>query len=79
MRGVATLLAFSAASFAAETDAAQALRILNANCAQCHSKAMTMSSLDLSSRESALKGGSRGAVIVPGQAAASKQIGRAHV
>ena len=74
MRGVATLLAFTAASFAAETDAAQALRILNANCAQCHSKAMAMSSLDLSSRETALKGGSRGPVIVPGQAAASKLI-----
>ena len=40
----------AASALAADSDAAKALQILNANCSQCHSKAMTMSALDLSSR-----------------------------
>jgi mono/diheme cytochrome c family protein len=59
---------------AAEADAAAALAILTANCAQCHSKQMAMSGLDLSSREAVLKGGTGGPAIVAGDAGSSKLI-----
>ncbi|MBC8164319.1 MAG: DUF1549 domain-containing protein, partial [Bryobacteraceae bacterium] len=62
-------------TFAADdTVATQAVAILEANCNQCHTKALSMSGLDLSSREAALKGGSRGAVIIAGKASESKLI-----
>jgi hypothetical protein len=54
--------------------APRALEILSANCAQCHSKTLALSGLDLSSRDAALKGGSRGAALTPGNAAASRLI-----
>ena len=57
---------------AAEPLATQAVEILRANCSQCHTKAMSMSGLDLSSREAALRGGSRGAALAPGKASESK-------
>jgi len=49
-----------------------ALAILRDNCLACHSKAASMSGLDLSTRESALKGGQRGPAILPGRAADSR-------
>src|ERR671928_12488 len=44
------------AAVADDSVAAGALRILQTNCHQCHTKAMSMSGLDLSSRESLLRG-----------------------
>src|SRR5579862_8200360 len=46
--------------------------ILNKNCAQCHGQAPGMGNLDLRTRDAALKGGSHGAAIVPGDAANSR-------
>ena len=59
---------------AAADPATRALEILSSNCAQCHAKALTMAGLDLSSREAMLQGGTRGAAVVPGNAAASRLI-----
>jgi mono/diheme cytochrome c family protein len=50
---------------------AQAHQILAAKCTQCHSAAVKMSGLDLTSREAALRGGTRGPALVAGDAAAS--------
>src|SRR6185436_7853610 len=46
--------------------------ILEKNCLSCHGEAMQSGKLDLRSRESALKGGARGADLVPGDADASR-------
>lgn len=46
--------------------------ILEENCWKCHSQSMQLSKLNLSTREDALKGGARGAVIVPGRSEDSK-------
>ncbi len=68
--------ALLAAITAAQAGAAapEAVEILRAKCTQCHSKTLSMSGLDLSSREAALRGGSRGAVLVAGKASESKLI-----
>ena len=68
------LAILAATPTASGADAAKALEILRSNCGQCHSKAMAMSGLDLSTREGAMKGGSRGAAVVSGEAAKSKLI-----
>jgi hypothetical protein len=44
----------------------EATAILEKNCVQCHSAQVSLSDLSLTSREAALKGGKRGAAIVPG-------------
>jgi len=46
--------------------------ILAKNCLKCHGEAMQLSKLDLRTRESALRGGQRGAAIVPGNAEESR-------
>jgi hypothetical protein len=47
--------------------------IIQQNCAPCHGlTSLASSGLDLTSRESALKGGSRGPALVPGKAAESR-------
>src|SRR5580700_9963767 len=46
--------------------------VFQATCWKCHSPAVKSSGLDLSSRESALKGGEGGAVLVPGNAQKSR-------
>jgi hypothetical protein len=51
--------------------AQDALQIIETRCAPCHNKVQRMSDLDLSSRAAALKGGRRGAAILPGNAANS--------
>ena len=63
----AILFGILAASLAAQ-DAAE---ILSQNCLACHGSA-AMSGLDLRTRASMLKGGTRGAAIVPGKAEASR-------
>jgi len=57
-----------AALRAAETSAIQ---VLQTNCSGCHGAAAQMGGLDLRTREAVLKGGARGAAIVPGNATAS--------
>lgn len=49
--------------------------ILAQNCFHCHGD-VQKSGLDLRSRDAALKGGQRGAAIVPGNAAASRLLRR---
>src|SRR5262247_3170371 len=68
------LLSVVAAVCAAEHDALKAMEVLRANCFQCHTKDVAMSGLDLSSRDAALKGGTRGAALVPGKSAESRMI-----
>ena len=55
-----------------EETAAKAIDVLQANCFQCHSKALSMSGLDLSSREGLIRGGSRGTAVLPGKASDSR-------
>lgn len=66
MKPVFLWAAIASVSFAAEGDPARAMEVLRANCQQCHTKSMAMSGLDLSTREAALKGGSRGPAFVAG-------------
>src|SRR3989442_16012739 len=46
--------------------------ILQANCWACHGQAVQLSKLDLRTRDAAVKGGDRGAAIVPGRADESR-------
>ena len=46
--------------------------ILQSNCLSCHGAAMQLSKLDLRTRDSALKGGEHGIVLVPGKADGSR-------
>src|SRR5256885_3694670 len=46
--------------------------ILQDSCLKCHGEAMQLSKLDLRSLDSALKGGEKGAAIVPGKAEESR-------
>ncbi len=48
-----------------------AVRILQANCAQCHNSSVKMSGLDASLRDGLLKGGTRGSALAPGKPEAS--------
>ncbi len=57
---------------AADETQDRALAILRDHCLACHSKPTIMSGLDLSTRESALKGGQRGPALVPGRAGDSR-------
>ncbi|MBM3813678.1 MAG: DUF1553 domain-containing protein [Acidimicrobiia bacterium] len=64
MRAILFLAALSAS-------AQDAIEVLSARCWQCHTSKLAMSGLDLTTREAALKGGSRGASVVPGDTGAS--------
>src|SRR5260370_2865211 len=66
----------SIASAQAISPAQKALSILNQNCASCHGASQQMSGYDLRTREAALRGGLRGAAIVPGRADESPLMGR---
>ncbi|MDX1981525.1 MAG: PSD1 and planctomycete cytochrome C domain-containing protein [Bryobacteraceae bacterium] len=52
------------------------LPILQRNCVGCHGNAQQMSGFSLSKRESAIRGGSQGAAIVPGKSGESALIRR---
>ncbi len=67
--GLPLLLLPALASAAGTPEAAVA--ILQQRCGQCHGDSSGMSGLKVTSRENVLKGGSRGASIVPGKAAES--------
>ncbi len=56
-----------APSLAADDASGAAIAILEQRCAQCHGESSGLSGLKLTSRESILKGGSRGAAVVPGK------------
>src|SRR6185295_4315878 len=45
--------------------------ILERDCRQCHGDTVQLGKLDLSTRDSALRGGTRGSDIIPGNAEAS--------
>ncbi len=51
---------------------ARAVAVLQANCSGCHGESAAMSGLRLSSRDQALKGGTRGPAITPGDAKQSR-------
>jgi hypothetical protein len=56
---------------AAEQFASRILPVLVKDCQGCHGQAMALSKLDLRTRESMLRGGTRGPAIVPGKASES--------
>ncbi|HMC58270.1 MAG TPA: DUF1549 domain-containing protein, partial [Candidatus Solibacter sp.] len=77
MRRVCFVLAWgvaAAAMGAADTPVpfADVRAVFESSCWKCHGAAIQLSKLDLRTRESALKGGQRGAAIVPGKAEASR-------
>ncbi len=74
LRSIVLAIVAVVAARAADSSAEQALEVLHAKCSQCHSRALSMSGLDLSSREAVLKGGSRGPSIVAGKAGESRLI-----
>jgi hypothetical protein len=77
MRRVCFVLAWglaAAAMGAADTPVpfSEVRAVFESSCWKCHGAAIQLSKLDLRTRESALKGGQRGAAIVPGKADASR-------
>ena len=58
----------------AQSDSQKATEVLRANCASCHGAAMQMSSLRVDSREAVVKGGAKGAAVIPGNSAQSRLI-----
>lgn len=71
--GLALLASFSTSLFA-QADSRRAVEILAANCSQCHGTQMQMSSLRLDNRDGLIKGGAKGAVVIPGDSAKSRLI-----
>src|SRR5262249_26402234 len=64
---IGALVRAQSASFAKDVQP-----ILENNCLSCHGETMQMGKFDLRSRESALRGGTRGSDIVPGDAERSR-------
>ncbi len=74
---LAGLVLLSTAAATAAVDYARDIEpILHQRCYLCHGEQQQMAGLRLDSREAALKGGSTGAVIIPGDPSASKLIDR---
>src|SRR5438874_1991580 len=70
MRLIVCAFLLPAASFAGpSTLTAQA--VLEQNCGSCHALPNPMGGLDIRTRESILRGGRRGAALIPGQAGKS--------
>ena len=57
-----------------QDESAEAVRLLAKNCASCHSASPAMAGLSFAARDTALRGGSRGAAIIPGNPEASLLI-----
>jgi mono/diheme cytochrome c family protein len=71
--GLALLLLASAAPLrAGELFADQVAPILRQRCTQCHNALKTKGGLDLTTRDALLKGGEKGVVVIPGNAAKSR-------
>ena len=66
---MAKLLIFVALPLLAQTPSA--VSVLETSCLACHTGKLKKSGLDLSSRDSILKGGDHGPAIIPGNAKAS--------
>jgi hypothetical protein len=71
MRLSPLLLFVAAGSLLPGADPAQSVTLLQQKCGQCHGESSGMSGLKVTSRENVLRGGSRGAAVVPGKAADS--------
>jgi hypothetical protein len=72
---IAALLSAQAAFLAPATPVSFAKDvepILERDCRQCHGDTVQLGKLDLSTRDSALRGGTRGSDIIPGNAEASR-------
>src|SRR5262245_21640186 len=54
----------------------QVLPILTKNCLGCHGQSQQMAGYDLRTRETAIRGGSKGTAIVPGDGASSAMVKR---
>jgi Protein of unknown function (DUF1549)/Protein of unknown function (DUF1553)/Planctomycete cytochrome C len=65
------LVATGAVAHAQNVSPAQAVGLLESRCGQCHSGKAAMSGFSIATRESLLKGGSRGAAVQPGHATES--------
>jgi len=75
MRRLLSVLSLTICSLHAQDDlAARGVRVLEQKCWGCHGPNLAQSGLRLDSREAALKGGARGAALVPGNAAQSRII-----
>ncbi|MBM3725268.1 MAG: DUF1553 domain-containing protein [Acidobacteria bacterium] len=74
--GGAALLTTVLTAQKAPATGAEVRAILEKKCSQCHSQALQMGGLDLSTREAMLKGGAKGPAIAPGNAGASTLIHR---
>jgi hypothetical protein len=74
MRRLGLILVTLSAAFAADPESLfrdTILPTLQKDCAGCHGSGQALSKLDLRTRDAALKGGSRGPAVVPGDAAKS--------
>lgn len=76
MRNLAVLL-FAVGlcpGLASSTEPREGVAILQKRCSTCHGGQVTLSGLDLTSRESTLRGGQRGPAVVPGDAEESRLV-----
>ena len=69
--GILTGVRLVSAAEGAADAAPDAAAILQQKCGQCHGASSGMSGLKVNSRENLLKGGSRGAALIPGKSADS--------
>ena len=74
--GLGALLCSLSLQGAASEEATQGAKVLERRCLQCHGPATQMGELDLSSRESALTGGTRGPALAPSDPAGSLLLSR---
>ena len=74
--GLGALLCSLPLQGAASDEVTQGAAVLERRCLQCHGPATQMGELDLSSRESALKGGTRGPALAPSDPAGSLLLSR---
>ncbi len=66
--GLFLILAFGSHAYSETVTPVQAVELLDSKCGQCHSGKAAMSGFQVSSRDAIVKGGSRGAGLVPGKA-----------
>ena len=65
---LALIAAITPSAVAQQANQEEALQVLEKNCFQCHGESLKMANLDMRSREALLKGGDKGAAVVPGHA-----------
>src|SRR3972149_10949375 len=74
--GFAVLVATSALAQSSSEFTSAIRPIMERSCWNCHGESLQLSGLDLSTRESALRGGDTGAAIEPGRAEESRLFRR---